>query len=53
MNDSLNLPQYIGILTEVRAGKAEYFARDKLSAINKSKTKINNKRKNAKSNQIS
>ena len=35
MNDSLNLPQYIGILTEVRAGKAEYFARDKLSAINK------------------
>lgn len=28
-------PKFIGTLTEVRAGKAEYFARDKLSAINK------------------
>lgn len=30
-----NLPQFIGTLIEVRAGKAEPFTREKLSAINK------------------
>ena len=32
---NLQLPQFIGTLTEVRAGKAEPFTREKLSAINK------------------
>lgn len=35
MPNAIQLPQFIGTLTEVRAGKAEYFAREKLSAINK------------------
>lgn len=35
MNGQLNLPKWIGTLTEVRAGKAEPFTREKLSAINK------------------
>ncbi|MFW2177524.1 MULTISPECIES: MOSC domain-containing protein [unclassified Moraxella] len=32
---NLTLPQHIGTLTEVRAGKADLFTREKLSAINK------------------
>lgn len=32
---TVQLPQFIGTLSEVRTGKADYFARDKLSAINK------------------
>ena len=35
MSDNQNLPRLIGMLSDVRAGKADYFARDKLSAINK------------------
>ena len=35
MPNAIQRPQFIGTLTEVRAGKADYFARDKLSAINK------------------
>ena len=35
MQNNQNLPHLVGTLQEVRAGKADYFARDKLSAINK------------------
>ncbi len=35
MPNSIQLPQFIGTLTEVRAGKADLFTREKLSAINK------------------
>lgn len=39
MPNAIQRPQFIGTLTEVRAGKADYFARDKLSTINKCSVK--------------